>query len=89
MPAIPEEMILKIRADFRGPIILCGGYDAPRAHAAIGEGIADLVAFGVPYLANPDLPARLENCWPLNEADRDSFYGGGEKGYTDYPVYQP
>ena len=89
MPAIPEGLIPKIRAVFRGPIILCGGYDAPRAHAAIGEGIADLVAFGVPYLANPDLPARLENGWPLNEADRDSFYGGGEKGYTDYPVYQP
>jgi 2,4-dienoyl-CoA reductase-like NADH-dependent reductase (Old Yellow Enzyme family) len=88
MPAIPEGLIPKLRAVFRGPIILCGGYDAPRAQAAIDEGLADLVAFGVPYLANPDLPARLENGWPLNEADRDTFYGGGEKGYTDYPAYQ-
>lgn len=88
MPAIPEGLIPKLRTVFRGPIILCGGYDAPRAQAAIDEGIADLVAFGASYLANPDLPARLENGWPLNEADQDSFYGGGEKGYTDYPVYQ-
>ena len=89
MPAIPDGLIPKIRAAFHGPIILCGGYDAARAQAAIDEGIADLVAFGTSYLANPDLPARLENGWPLNEADQDTFYGGEEKGYTDYPVYQP
>jgi 2,4-dienoyl-CoA reductase-like NADH-dependent reductase (Old Yellow Enzyme family) len=89
MPAIPEALIPKIRNVFHGPIILCGGYDAPRADQAISEGIADLVAFGVSYLANPDLPARLKNGWPLNEADQSSFYGGGEKGYTDYPMYQP
>lgn len=87
MPAIPDGLIPKIRAAFRGPIILCGGYDADRAHGAIGEGFADLVAFGVPFIANPDLPARLEHRWPLNEPDRDSFYGGGEQGYTDYPFY--
>jgi 2,4-dienoyl-CoA reductase-like NADH-dependent reductase (Old Yellow Enzyme family) len=89
MPAIPDGLIPKIRAAFRGPIILCGGYDAARAQAAIDEGIADLVAFGASYLANPDLPARLENGWPLNEADQDTFYGGEEKGYSDYPVYRP
>ena len=89
MPAIPDGLIPQIRAVFRGPIILCGGYDAPRAQGAIDEGLANLVAFGVSYLANPDLPARLENGWPLNEADQATFYGGGEKGYTDYPVYQP
>jgi N-ethylmaleimide reductase len=89
LPAIPDELIPKIRAAFPGPLILCGGYDAVRARAAIDAGLADLVAFGVPYLANPDLPDRLEHGWPLNEADRDSFYGGAEKGYTDYPVYRP
>jgi 2,4-dienoyl-CoA reductase-like NADH-dependent reductase (Old Yellow Enzyme family) len=89
MPAIPEGLIPKIRAAFKGPIILCGGYDAHLAQDAIDEGIADLVAFGVPFLANPDLPARLENGWPLNEPDRDTFYGGGEKGYTDYPQHKP
>lgn len=88
MPAIPKGLIPKIRAAFRGPLMLCGGYDAPRAQTVIDEGIADLVAFGVPYLANPDLPVRLENNWPLNEPDQDTFYGGGEKGYTDYPAYE-
>lgn len=88
MPPIPDGLIAKIRAAFRGPLILCGGYDAPRAQGVIDEGVADLVAFGVPYLANPDLPARLENGWPLNAADQDRFYGGGAEGYTDYHVYQ-
>ncbi len=89
LPAIPGGMIAKIRAVFSDPIILCGGYDAERAQAAIDSGIADLVAYGVPYIANPDLPARLENGWTLNEANRDTFYGGGKEGYTDYPVYKP
>lgn len=88
LPAIPAGLIPKIRGRFRGPIILCGGYDATRARQAIDEGLADLVAFGVPYIANPDLPARLENGWPLNEARQENFYGGGEQGYTDYPVHQ-
>lgn len=88
LPSIPEGLISKIRDAFTGPIILCGGYDAKRAKQAIDKGIADLVAFGVPFLANPDLPARLEHEWPLNEPDRDTFYGGAEEGYTDYPFYQ-
>ena len=88
LPSIPEGLIPKIRDAFTGPIILCGGYDAELAKHAIDQGIADLVAFGVPFLANPDLPARLEHGWSLNEPDRDTFYGGAEKGYTDYPFYQ-
>jgi 2,4-dienoyl-CoA reductase-like NADH-dependent reductase (Old Yellow Enzyme family) len=88
MPAIPEGLIPKLREAFRGPIILCGGYDAARAQAALDAGIADLIAFGASYLANPDLPARLQNGWPLNQPDQASFYGGGEKGYTDYPFYR-
>jgi 2,4-dienoyl-CoA reductase-like NADH-dependent reductase (Old Yellow Enzyme family) len=89
LPAIPDGFIPKLRATFHGPLMLCGGYDADRAQHAINDGIADLVAFGVPYLANPDLPARFENGWPLNEADQNTFYGGGEEGYTDYPIYRP
>ncbi|MCU7836561.1 MAG: alkene reductase [gamma proteobacterium symbiont of Taylorina sp.] len=88
LPSIPEGLIPKIRYVFSGPIILCGGYDAERAKDAIDQGIADLVAFGVPFIANPDLPARLEHGWSLNEADRDTFYGGEEQGYTDYPFYE-
>lgn len=89
LPAIPEELIPKLRAAFQGPIILCGGYDATRAKAAIDAGLADLIAFGSSYLANPDLPARLENGWPLNAPDQSTFYGGDATGYTDYPLYQP
>lgn len=88
LPPIPDGHLEKLRATFHQPIIVCGGYDTDRAKQVIDDGIVDLVAFGVPYLANPDLPARLEHGWPLNEADRNTFYGGGEEGYTDYPAYQ-
>lgn len=74
------------RARWRGPLILNKGYDAARANAAIEEGIADLVAFATLFLANPDLPERLRRGGPFNPPDRPTFYGGGEKGYTDYPV---
>ena len=89
LPAIPEGLIPKLRAAFHGAIILCGGYDAERAKAALETGNADLVAFGASYLANPDLPDRLQHGWPLNQPDQATFYGGGEKGYTDYPFYRP
>lgn len=88
MPAIPPGLVELLRGAFSGCLVLCGGYDADKAKQAIESGLADLVAFGVPFLANPDLPARMEHGWPLNEADRDSFYGGDAKGYTDYPCYE-
>jgi N-ethylmaleimide reductase len=56
------------------------------AEQAVSSGSADLVAFGVPFLANPDLVARFKLDAPLNTPDADTFYGGGEKGYTDYPT---
>lgn len=75
-----------IRAHYKGTLILNGGYDRARAEADIASGLADLIAFGVPFLANPDLPARLAQGAALNAADQSTFYGGGAKGYTDYPV---
>lgn len=75
-----------VRAHYKGTLILNGGYDRARAEADIASGLADLVAFGVPFLANPDLPARLAQGAALNAPDKDSFYGGGAKGYTDYPA---
>lgn len=61
------------------------GYDAPLAARALNDG-ADLVAFGRPFIANPDLPRRLREGVALNPPDRSTFYGGNEKGYTDYPA---
>lgn len=74
-----------IRAAFKGNYMANLGYDKAQANRAIADGDCDLVSFGVPFLANPDLVYRFEHDLPLNEADMDSFYGGDEKGYTDYP----
>ncbi|HAJ71062.1 MAG TPA: alkene reductase [Methylophilaceae bacterium] len=62
------------------------GYDKLRGNTAIASGHADVVAYGVPFIANPDLVARFAKDAPLNEADSTTFYGGSEKGYTDYPT---
>uniref|UniRef100_UPI0006CF838F oxidoreductase n=1 Tax=Methylogaea oryzae TaxID=1295382 RepID=UPI0006CF838F len=79
-------VMASIRERFRGPLIVCGGYDQAKAEAALAQGRADLVAFGRPYIANPDLVKRFLRGAPLNTPDPDTFYGGGEAGYTDYPL---
>src|SRR5947209_16290387 len=71
---------------FTRTIIANGGYDARLANAAIANGEADLIAFGVPFLANPDLPAPYRDNAPLNAPDVATFYAGEEKGYVDYPA---
>lgn len=85
--AIPAGFIEKFRAAYSGPLIIAGGFDKPRAEAYLLEGKADLIAFGRPYIANPDLVERMVNNWPLNEVNRATMYGGDEKGYTDYPFW--
>ena len=75
-----------LRDKFSGTMIVNGGYDARSGHAAIARGEADLVAFGVPFLANPDLPARYRESAPLNLPDQATFYAGEAKGYIDYPA---
>lgn len=77
-----------LKSIFRGAFIANGGYDGETGNAAVAGGAADLVAFGTPFLANPDLPERLRLQAPLNEPDRATFYGGDERGYTDYPVLE-
>jgi len=79
-----------LRASYRaaggqGAWMVNNGYDLALAQSALQSG-ADLVAFGKAYIANPDLVARLQQGGPFNEPDRSTFYGGGAKGYTDYPV---
>jgi len=74
-----------LRKAFDGVYIANGGYDRPRALQAIESGNADLVSFGAPYIANPDLVERFALDAPLNKPDPATFYGGDERGYLDYP----
>lgn len=76
-----------LRDSFDGPVIVNGGYDRRRAAAAIADGAADAVAFGIPFIANPDLVARFRNGLPLAEADSNTFYTPGGAGYIDYPAH--
>ncbi len=75
----------KLRKIWQGVYMTNSGYDLARASAALGANQADMVSFGVPFLANPDLPARFAKGAALNTPDQATFYGGSEKGYTDYP----
>ena len=68
------------------PLIINTGFDKAKGNAVLAAGQADLVAFGVPYLANPDLVERFRRDAPLNKPDPTTFYGEGPKGYTDYPA---
>lgn len=84
---LPEGCDLGVlRAAFKGAYIGNNGYDRDSAIAAVEGGRADLVAFGRAFIANPDLVARLRQDAPLNAPDRTTFYGGGAKGYVDYPA---
>lgn len=75
------------RSIYNGLLMVNGDYDKKDGNVVIKNNIADLVAYGKPFIANPDLPERLRIGAPLNEQDFDTFYGGGEHGYTDYPNY--
>ena len=75
----------ELRTVWKSASMVNGGYDRERAERALAEGGADFVSFGRPFISNPDLPARLEMGAPLNHSDRATFYGGDERGYTDYP----
>jgi N-ethylmaleimide reductase len=69
-----------------GTLIVAGGYDLERGNAVLKEGLADLVAFGQLFIANPDLPERFRVGAPLNKPNAETFYGGGAEGYIDYPT---
>lgn len=79
---------VELRKHFTGAYMANLGYTKAKADAAIAAGKVDLVAFGVPFIANPDLVERFAKDAPLNEADQSSFYGGNETGYIDYPTLQ-
>jgi N-ethylmaleimide reductase len=75
-----------LRKRFKGAYIANNGYDFDLANKVLAANEADLIAFGKPFISNPDLVERLKRGAPLNEWDKATFYGGGAKGYTDYPV---
>ncbi|MBW4696017.1 MAG: alkene reductase [Lyngbya sp. HA4199-MV5] len=76
------------RPIFKGLLMVNWDYDRDKANAAIADGAADLVSFGKLFIANPDLPERFQANTSLNEPDPSTFYGGDEKGYTDYPALE-
>jgi N-ethylmaleimide reductase len=80
------QSIGKLRELFDGVYMANNGYDREMAIDAVDKGRADMIAFGVPFIANPDLVTRLEQGAELNAPDKKTFYGGGREGYTDYPT---
>ena len=89
-PVVPPAVVDAIREQFKGTLILSGSYDVARAEVVLESGLADLVAFGRPFIANPDLVERLKEGADLAQPDPATFYAPGangfEQGFTDYPT---
>lgn len=84
-PEMPAAFKEALRLVYGGTLIYAGKYTLERAEEALRKNWADLIGFGRPFIANPDLPERLRNGWALNVPDASRFFGGGAAGYTDYP----
>lgn len=87
-PEIPESFRINLREIFTNTIIVAGSYTQFRADEVLNKGYADLIAFGRPFIANPDLVSRLENNQALSDLDSTTLFGGDEHGYIDYPIFQ-
>ena len=85
-PEVPDSIKSKIRQAFKNTVIISGGYNKETAEADLQADKGELVAFGKPFISNPDLVHRMKNDLPLNDWDTNTFYSPGEKGYTDYPL---
>lgn len=85
-PYVDENFRRELRQRFSGKIIVAGKFDKTRADEILAKGYADLVAFGRPFIANPDFPIRLTQGIPLAELEPGALFGGTEKGYSDYAV---
>ena len=83
-PNLPQKTIAAIRENFKGTLILASGFSPETAEEALTDGVADLVAFGKSFLANPDFDKRLDKNTPLNPIDYSTLYGPNEVGYTNY-----
>lgn len=86
-PTIPEKFRHDLRNVYKGNIIVAGKYTKQRAEDILNKDLADLVAFGRPFIANPDLPRRYMENLPLSVFDAPTLFGGTEKGYSDYPSW--
>jgi N-ethylmaleimide reductase len=86
LPSITHEYIQEVRNRFDNLLIVAGGQTADSGEALLQAGLADLIAYGRPFIANPDLVERFRHHTPLTEANTDIFYEGGDKGYIDFPV---
>jgi len=86
-PVIPESFRIALREIFTNTIIVAGSYNQERAKEVLDKGYADLVAFGRPFVSNPDLVARLKHGYELADLDGATLFGGNESGYIDYPKY--
>lgn len=82
-----DAIIGQLRAAWDGVLMIAGGYDPKTAEQALIDGRADIIAFGRPFLANPDLPRRIREGLSLNAPDPSTFFGGDQRGYVDYPVH--
>lgn len=85
-PALSEAFRRMLRENFPGVIVGAGNYSKAKAETLLEKGLIDAAAFGRAFIANPDLPRRLQMEAPLNAPDKATFYGGGAEGYTDYPA---
>ncbi|MCG7497818.1 alkene reductase [Vibrio sp. Of7-15] len=85
-PVIPESFRVELRQHFTNTIIVAGSYTQQRANEILEKGYADLIAFGRPFVSNPDLVSRLKHNQPLTALDSSTLFGGNERGYIDYPT---
>lgn len=85
LPQYPRDVMVTFGTLSKHPVIANGGYNKESGEQEIQKGIAKMISYGALFVSNPDLPKRFELNANLNKPDRSTFYGGGEKGYTDYP----
>jgi N-ethylmaleimide reductase len=85
---VPMAFKEKIKAIFKGPVIINGGLDKAKAEQVLKSGIGDMTSFGTPFIANPDLVERLKNNVTLSDPDPATFYTPGKEGYSSYPTFQ-
>jgi N-ethylmaleimide reductase len=85
IPYLEPHIAKRYRPMYKGTLVINAAFDQEKGNQVIAEGLADAVAFGKPFISNPDLPERFAKDASLAEWDTDTFYTPGEKGYTDYP----